>query len=105
MKSFKFNKKTDNLFKAILSLNSVKESEAFFRDLCTVEELKEMSERWAIVLMLNQNISYRKIAKDLGISTTTVGRVALWLNNGMGGYQLVLNKTNHHHNSTSKKRL
>lgn len=100
MKQFKFDKKTDNLFKAILSLKTVKEAEKFFRDLCTIEEIKEMSERWEIVKLLNQGMSYRKIADRLKMSTTTVGRVALWLNNGEGGYQLVLDRINHHHNSS-----
>ena len=98
MKKFKFNKKTNNLFKAILSLNSVKEAEQFFRDLCTIDEIKDMSERWEIVQLLSANITYRDIADKLNVSTTTVGRVALWLNNGKGGYQLVLNRLNHSHN-------
>jgi len=104
MKNFKFDKKTDNLFKAILSLNSTKECEAFFRDLCTIEELKEMSERWAIVLQLNQGVSYRQISDNLGVSTTTVSRVALWLNDGMGGYRSVLNNLMHHRNLNFEKR-
>lgn len=98
MKKFKFNKKTDNLFKAILALDSVKEAEKFFRDLCTIDEIKDMSERWEIVQLLNKGMPYRKIANKLNVSTTTVSRVALWLNNGEGGYQLVLNKLNHFHN-------
>jgi len=104
MDQFKFNTKTNNLFKAILSLKSVKESEAFFRDLCTLEELKEMSDRWEIVRLLNQGMAYREIAQKLKTSTTTVSRVANWLNNGLGGYQLVL-KRQHHHNSSFEKRL
>lgn len=93
---FKFNKKTDNLFKAILSLKSAKEAEKFFRDLCTIEEIKAMSERWEIVRLLNQNMPYRNIADELNVSATTVSRVALWLNNGKGGYQLILDRLRHH---------
>ena len=100
MKKIKFNTKTDNLFKAILSLKTVKETEKFFRDLCTVEELKDMSERWKIARLLNKGLAYRKIAEKLNVSTTTVSRVALWLNNGEGGYQLVLSRL-HHHNSSN----
>ncbi len=100
MEKFKFNKKTDDLFKAVISLKTVKEAEAFFRDLCTLDELKEMSERWQIARMVNQGLPYREIAKKLEVSTTTVSRVALWLNNGTGGYRLVLNRQNSHHNSS-----
>src|SRR3989338_6692931 len=96
VEKFKFSKKTDELFKAIISLNSVKEAEAFFRDLCTIEEIKEMSERWQIAQMVDKGLSYREIAKKLDVSTKTVARVALWLNNGAGGYRLMLNRQNSH---------
>lgn len=104
MKQFKFTKKTDELFKAILSLKTNREAECFFRDLCTVEEIKEMSDRWEIARLLNQGSAYREIAKKLQTSTTTVSRVANWLNNGLGGYRLVLDRM-HHHNSHFEKRL
>lgn len=94
MKKFNFSKKTDNLFKAILSLKNTKECEKFFRDLCTAEELRAITERWEIVNQLNQGLSYRKIAENLNTSTTTVGRVANWYENGEGGYKLVYNRLN-----------
>jgi TrpR-related protein YerC/YecD len=101
MKQYKFDKKTNSLFKAILSLKTVKEAEVFFRDLCTIEEIKEMSERWQIVNLLEAGIPYREISQKLKVSTTTVSRVALWLNNGAGGYRLALNRLNNsHHNPT-----
>ena len=104
MIKFKFNKNTEQLFQAILSLKNVKEAESFFRDLCTIEEISVMSERWQIVQLLNQGISYRKISKITGSSTTTIGRVASWLNNGEGGYQLALSRIASHHNSSKISR-
>ncbi len=102
MQNFRFNKKTDSLFEAILSLNSVKEAEAFFRDLCTVEEIEDMTDRWQIVKLINKGKPYRKIAQRLKTSTTTVARVASWLRGGKGGYRLVLDRQkSHHHNSSS----
>ena len=92
MIQFKFGKKTDDLFKAILSLKDIKETEKFFRDLCTIDELKIMTERWEIAKLINEGLSYRKIADKLNVSTTTIGRVALWLNNGEGGYRLALDR-------------
>ena len=103
MESFKFNNKTDNLFTAILSLKSIKECEAFFRDLCTIDEIKGMSERWAIVALLDQNFPYRKIATKLKVSTTTVSRVANWFYNGLGGYRSAIDRQ-HHHPSFKKRR-
>jgi len=105
MEKFEFNRKTDNLFKAIISLKTVQEMEVFFRDLCTINEIKAMNERFVIVQLVERGMSYRKIAEKLNVSTTTVARVALWLNNGVGGYKLVLNRMDSHHNSSliSKK--
>ena len=94
MEKFQPNKNTDDLFKAILSLKDTKEARKFFRDLCTIDELKEMTERWQIVKMIDQGYSYRKIAENLNVSTTTVSRVALWLNHGEGGYRLILDRRN-----------
>jgi len=92
MIQFKFGKKTDDLFKVILSLEDAKEAENFFRDLCTIDELKIMTERWEIAKLIHEGLSYRKIADKLNVSTTTIGRVALWLNNGEGGYRLILDR-------------
>ncbi|MEK7587612.1 MAG: YerC/YecD family TrpR-related protein [Patescibacteria group bacterium] len=77
------------LFEAILRLKSTDEASKFFRDLLTIAELKEFSNRWQAVKMLIQGKSYAMIAKKLGMSTATVTRVALWLKNGMGGYQIL----------------
>lgn len=101
MEKFKFNKKTDNLFTAIISLKTTKEAQAFFRDLCTLDEIKEMSERWEIARLIDAGMPYRKIADKLQVSTTTVARVALWLNNGADGYRLILDRMNSHHTNPS----
>lgn len=92
MSDFRFDKKTNDLFKAILSLENGKEAEAFFRDLCTIDEIKAMSERWQIAKLVHRGMPYRKIADKLGVSTTTVSRVAVWVFHGEGGYKSVLDK-------------
>jgi len=104
MEQFKFNYETNNLFTAILSLKSVKEAKCFFRDLCTVDEIKGMSDRWKIAQLLDDKLSYREIAFKLKTSTTTVSRVAQWLNNGMDGYKLVLDRLNHHSSSNISRK-
>lgn len=83
---------TTELFKAVLKLKTVKECERFFRDLLTLEEIKEFAARWQVVRMIDQGISYREIARKTGISTATITRVAHWLHYGMGGYRLILDK-------------
>ena len=76
------------LFGAILTLRSVDECRAFFRDLCTPAELQALADRWAVVALLQQGVPYREIHKQTGVSVTTIGRVARYLLNGNGGYTL-----------------
>ncbi len=76
----------------ITSLKKEEDLLKFLRDLCTQEELEELSQRWEIVTLLNQKRSYRDIAEKTNVSTTTVTRIAHWLNSGEGGYQIALQK-------------
>lgn len=92
MTQFDFGTESDVLFKAILSLKNKKECEIFFRDLCTLSELKSMTERFEIVRMVKEGIPYRKISEKIGVSTATITRVAHWLENGEGGYKMVLER-------------
>lgn len=85
-------KKIKALANAFLALKSESEMMSFLRDLCTIEELEELSGRWEAAEMLNKKISYRDIARETGLSTTTVTRIAHWLYHGEGGYQNVLDK-------------
>jgi TrpR-related protein YerC/YecD len=85
-------KQINELYKAILSLETEAECSSFFRDLCTISELKAMSERWQVVNQVNENVPYRKISDNTGASTATITRVAHWLHHGMGGYKLMLKK-------------
>lgn len=86
------NKELNSLYEAILKLQSVNECKKFFRDLCTLSELSAMTERLEVVKMLIQDRPYREICKKTGSSTATITRVAHWLNHGMGGYKLVLER-------------
>lgn len=85
-------KDPDNLYKAILKLNNLPEARKFFRDLLTVEEVKEFSARWKVCQMIDKGISYREISKQTGVSTATVSRIAYWLKHGEGGYRLLLGR-------------
>ena len=86
-------KETRELFEAIAALKNEKECKAFFRDLCTLAELKAMSERWQVAKQIKKGIPYREICKKTGSSTATITRVAHWLHHGMGGYQFMLRRT------------
>ena len=81
---------------AILTLQSVEECRAFFRDLCTPAELQALSDRWAVVGLLKSGLPYREISKQTGVSLTTIGRVARCLLAGDGGYRIAADRLNHH---------
>lgn len=76
------------LYNAILTLETVDEVRAFFRDLCTPAELQAMADRWAVVTLLGERLPYREIQRQTGVSVTTIGRVARYLAAGHGGYAL-----------------
>ncbi len=86
------NSKTEELFKAVLALNNLEEAKDFFRDLLTPQEIIEFSKRWQAAKMLNKGVSYKKIEKETGLSSTTIARVAKWLNDGKGGYRLIIKR-------------
>lgn len=83
---------TDALFKAILSLKNAREAKKFFRDLLTEPEIKEFSKRWQAARMLNNKVPYSVIEVETRLSSATIARISNWLQNGMGGYRLILNR-------------
>lgn len=85
-----------NLFAAMLTLKSVDECRAFFRDLCTPAELQAMADRWAVVEWLQKGLPYREIHRVTGVSVTTIGRVARCLADGNGGYQVAASRQQRH---------
>ncbi len=80
------------LFQAILALKNETEAKSFFRDLLTMAEIKEFSNRWQMVKLISQGASYATIAKKLNVSTATVTRVAHWFKKGFGGYKAIADR-------------
>jgi TrpR-related protein YerC/YecD len=83
---------TAPLLDAIVSLRTVDEAAAFLRDLCTLRELEEITQRWAVVRLLEEGLSYRDISERTGASTATVTRINQWRQHGTGGYQMMLER-------------
>lgn len=83
----------ESLFDAILALESRDQAERFFRDLCTLNELHDMAQRWAVVRLLDAGKHYAEISRETGASTATITRIASWLNHGEGGYREMLDRT------------
>ncbi|MCM1044994.1 MAG: YerC/YecD family TrpR-related protein [Candidatus Gastranaerophilales bacterium] len=82
----------DSLFDAILSLEDRDECYRFFEDLCTVNELLSLSQRFEVASMLKEHKTYLEIAEKTGASTATISRVNRSLNYGNDGYELVFSK-------------
>ena len=79
----------DHLFEAILCLNTKEECYSFFEDLCTVNELLSLSQRFEVATMLRAKKTYLEIAEKTGASTATISRVNRSLNYGNDGYDMV----------------
>lgn len=82
----------DQLFDAILTLESKEECYSFFEDLCTVNELLSLSQRFEVATMLRQKKTYLEIADKTGASTATISRVNRSLTYGNDGYELVFER-------------
>ena len=85
-------KSVDFLFQAILSLESMEDCYNFFEDLCTVPEIKAMSQRLVVAHMLSEHRVYSDIVTETGASTATISRVNRSLNYGCDGYEMVFNR-------------
>ena len=81
-----------DLFEAFLSLRDVESCRRFFYDLCTPKEISDMAERWWVARLLHEGqLSYRAIHQMTGVSVTTIGRVARFLEQeNFQGYKMVL---------------
>lgn len=79
----------DRLFDAILSLENREECYTFFEDICTVNELLSLSQRFEVAKMLREQKTYLDIAEKTGASTATISRVNRSLNYGNDGYDMV----------------
>lgn len=89
----------DHLFEAILCLKSKEECYNFFEDLCTVNELLSLSQRYEVASMLKDRKTYLEIADKTGASTATISRVNRSLNYGNDGYGLVFGRLDNPDNS------
>lgn len=82
----------NHLFQAVLTLKSEEECYKFFMDVCTINELQSMAQRYEVAKMLSEKKTYCEIAKETGASTATISRVNRSLNYGNDGYDLVMGR-------------
>lgn len=89
------SQEADDLFQAILTLNSVDECYTFFSDLLTVQELKAVSQRLLVARMLADGNTYESIRQQVPVSSSTITRINTELRYGSGGYQMALDRLAH----------
>ena len=83
------NEAVDSLFDAILTLKNRQECYAFFLDVCTMNEINSLSQRYEVAGMLRDKKTYLDISEKTGASTATISRVNRSLNYGNDGYKVV----------------
>ncbi len=87
----------DHLFEAILCLKNKEECYTFFEDICTINELLSLSQRFEVAKMLREHKTYLEIAEKTGASTATISRVNRSLNYGNDGYEMVFSRLSQKH--------
>ena len=86
------SKELDDLFHAILLLKDCSECYDFFEDICTMNELISLSQRFEVAGMLREGMAYNRITDEVSISSATISRISRCLNYGDGGYETVLRR-------------
>ena len=86
------NESTDGLFQAILSLQDMDECYTFFEDVCTINEIQSLAQRFEVARLLREKKTYLEIADKTGASTATISRVNRSLNYGNDGYDMVFER-------------
>ena len=92
MKKDHINKDVDALFEAILKLETMDECRAFFKDLCTYQELNAMAQRMHVAKMLFTKHVFTDIVAETGASTATISRVNRSLQYGCNGYEEIFKR-------------
>ena len=82
----------NRFFQAILALETEEDCVAFFDDICTIKELKDITQRLKVATMLKNKCSYQEVADTTSASTATICRVSKCLHYGPGGYKKILDK-------------
>lgn len=78
---------------ALTQLQNADEALRFLRDLCTINELKELGQRWHVARLLDEGVSYHEISERTGASSATISRVGQWLRYGRDGYRLMIDRS------------
>lgn len=87
------NEEIRALADALVAMRSGDEALRVLRDLCTINELNDLGQRWHVARLLDAGVSYHEISERTGASSATISRVAQWLHHGRDGYRLLIDRT------------
>lgn len=96
------NEQTERLVNALLMLRNEEEAYRFLEDVLTIQEMKSITQRLEVAVMLRHHDTYQEIVRQTGASTTTIGRVNRTLQYGADGYGLVLDRMAETHEAQQK---
>ena len=96
------DKETDELFEAILKLETIDDCYRFFEDICTIKEIQSISQRLQVAKLLRQEKTYNEIEEKTGASTATISRINRALNYGAEGYNIILDRLGYKRNDIEK---
>ena len=82
----------ERLFETVVGLETVEECAAFFEDICTIKEIRDIAQRLQVAEMLHSGKNYQEISKATGASTATISRVNRSYSYGTGAYKAVLER-------------
>ena len=82
----------NNFFNAVLSLQTLEECQAFFKDVCTIKELQDLTQRLQVAVLLDRGKNYQEISRQTSVSSATISRVNRCLVYGDGGYRTVIDR-------------
>ena len=83
---------TTHLLDAILSMKNREELQRLFDDLCTIQEINSLAQRFEVALHLDRGLTYAQIAQATHASTATISRVNRSLVYGADGYKIAIER-------------
>jgi len=81
------------LAQALANCGDAELTESFLLQLFTPSEVQEMGKRWALVCLLNEGMSQRTIARELGLSLCKITRGSKELKKENSSFRRIIDLT------------
>ena len=78
------------LYEVLAKINKPEDIQIFLKDLCTINEVNQMSQRLQCAELMLKGYTYSQITELSSISSATLSRVSRCLQYGSGGYSKLL---------------